>query len=58
MIMRGEYDEEKIKAVEMYLDENKTIYEIEQGYLGYKTCAGAVERRIVEFKHEDKENAF
>lgn len=50
--------EQKIKAVKMYLEDNKSMNEIEQGYLGYKSCTGAVARWIVEFKQEGEENAF
>lgn len=42
----------------MYLEDKKSMREIEQGYLGYKNCTGAVARWIVEFKQEGEENAF
>ena len=50
--------EVKIKAVKMYLEEKKSMGEIEQGYLEYKNCTGAVARWIVEFKQEGEEKAF
>jgi transposase-like protein len=50
--------EEKIKAVKMYLEENKSMNEIEQGYLGYKNCTGCVTRWVIEFRKEGEENAF
>lgn len=50
--------EVKIKAVKMYLEDKKSMREIEQGYLGYKNCTGAVARWIIEFKQEGEENAF
>ena len=50
--------EEKIKAVKMYLEEKKSMNEIEQGYLGYKNCTGAVARWVIEFKQEGEDNAF
>ena len=50
--------EEKLKAVKMYLEEGKSMREIEQGYLGYKNCTGAVARWVVEYKQEGEDNAF
>jgi len=50
--------EQKLKAVKMYLEEGKSMSEIEQGYLGYKKCTGAVSRWIIEYKQEGEEKAF
>lgn len=50
--------DQKLKAVKMYLEEGKSMNEIEQGYLGYKKCTGAVARWVVEFKKEGEKNAF
>ena len=50
--------EEKIKAVKMYLEENKSMKEIEEGYLGYTHCTGTITRWVIEFKKEGEENAF
>lgn len=50
--------EKKIRAVKMYLEEGKSMREIEQGYLGYKKCTGAIARWVVEYKQEGEENAF
>lgn len=50
--------DKKIRAVKMYLEEGKSMQEIEQGYLGYKKCTGAIARWVVEYKQEGEENAF
>lgn len=50
--------EKKIKAIKMYLEDGKSMQEIEQGYLGYKKCTGAIARWVVEYKQEGEEKAF
>ena len=50
--------EEKIKAVKMVLEGNKSISEVERKYLGYKKSTGALNRWIVEFIQEGENNAF
>jgi len=50
--------EKKLKAVKMYLEEGKSMKEIEQGYLGYEDCTGAVARWVIEYKKEGEKKAF
>jgi len=50
--------EQKLKAVKMYLEDGKSMKEIEQGYLGYKNTTGAIARWVIEYKQEGEEKAF
>lgn len=50
--------EEKIKAVKMVLEGNKSLSEVERKYLGYKKSTGALNRWIVEYIQEGETNAF
>lgn len=50
--------EQKIKIVKMYLEEGKSMQEIEQGLLGYKKSTGCINRWVLEYKQEGEENAF
>lgn len=50
--------EDKIKAVKMYLQGNKSMPQIEKELFGYKSCTGCIARWIIEYKQEGEEKAF
>lgn len=50
--------EEKIKAVKMILQENKSQMEVERQVLGKTKCTGTINRWVREYIREGEENAF
>lgn len=50
--------EEKLKAIKMYQEGNKSMPQIEKELFGYNKATGAIARWIVEYKQEGEENAF
>lgn len=50
--------EEKVKAVKMYLEGNKSMPQIEKELFGYEKCTGCIARWVIEYKQEGEEKAF
>ena len=50
--------EEKIKAVKMVLEDDKSQMEVERSVLGKKKCTGTINRWIREYIQEGENNAF
>lgn len=50
--------EQKLKAVKMVIEDEKSLSEVERKYLGYKENTGTLNRWIVEYNQEGENNAF
>ena len=50
--------EEKIKAVKMVLEDDKSQMEVERSVLGKRKCTGTINRWIREYIQEGENNAF